>query len=333
MKVLDNVRTELVTAVDIETARIVNNFEDLDEEWQLAWEHKNKKDGQILDNIELADLWQRTASLHGEFSKVCAVSLAYLDGQGQLVCKEFFGEDEKAILEAVAITLNNMKAKDASYRLVGHASKFFDYPFLSKRYVINELDIPLTLDSTNLKPWEGSNLCTNDIWKCGGTGSGSSLLALCKALNIPISKLDLVGDEVGKSYYIGEFERIGRYCSYDTVATFNIIRKFKKETIFQFDNVQYITAYSENILQPYVTEEAEEQPFLLKVFKATKITKEAKEELIEILAKKKLTKREKEILENILVSLYVDNTMFKSDKQDVKDSKRKEIQDLIKTLK
>ena len=54
---------------------------------------------------------------------------------------------------------------------------------------------------------------------------------------------------------------------------------------------------------------------------------------MKILAKKKLTKREKEILENILVSLYIDNTMFKTDKQDVKDSKRIEIQDLIKTLK
>lgn len=325
MKVLDNVRTELVAAVDIETVRITDNFEDLDEEWQLAWEHKNKKDGQILDNVELADLWQRTASLHGEFSKICAVSLAYLAGQGQLVCKEFYGENEKSLLESVAVTLNNMKAKDASYRLVGHASKFFDYPFLSKRYVINELDIPLTLDSTNLKPWEGSNLCTNDIWKCGGTGSGSSLLALCKALKIPISKLDLVGDEVGRAYYSQEFERIGRYCSYDTVATFNIIRKFKKEPIFQFDSVQYINAYSENLLEPYVAEEEVEQPILAQLFNTKQFNQEVKDYLISLKPEKVEDKQN-------LIKIITANYQEKGDKVAVKKTKEKEVTDFINSI-
>lgn len=328
MKVLDNVRTELVAAVDIETVRITDNFEDLDEEWRLAWEHKNKKDGQILDNIELANLWQRTASLYGEFSKVCAVSLAYLDGQGQLVCKEFYGENEKSLLESVAITLNNMKAKDASYRLVGHASKFFDYPFLSKRYVINELDIPLTLDSTNLKPWEGSNLCTNDIWKCGGTGAGSSLLALCKALSIPISKLDLVGDEVGRAYHSQEFERIGRYCSYDTVATFNVIRKFKKESIFQFDNVQYINAYSENLLEPYVAEEEVEQSLLQKLNLNKAIYTSELVDIRTILSKSKLSKKDKEIVFDLIKASLSD-----IDKDFGKVKNNEEIDKIINQLK
>jgi len=325
MKVLDNVKSELVTAVDIETVRITNNFEDLDEEWQLAWEHKHKKDGKTPDNNELADLWQRTASLYAEFSKVCAVSLAYLNPQGELVCKEFYGENEKAILESVAVTLNNMKAHNSLYRLAGHASKFFDYPFLSKRYIINELEIPLTLDTTSLKPWEGSNLCTNDLWKCGGTGSGSSLLALCKALNIPVSKLDLVGDEVGKSYYSGELERIGRYCSYDTVATFNIVRKFKKEAIFQFDDVQYITAYSENILEPYVAEEEVEQPILVQLFEKKQFSKEVKDYLINL---KPQTEEDK----NNLIKIILANYQAKGDKVGVKKTKEKEVTDFINSI-
>lgn len=332
MKVLDNVRTELVAAVDIETVRITDNFEDLDEEWQLAWEHKNKKDGQVLDNVELSNLWQRTASLYGEFSKVCAVSLAYLDGQGQLVCKEFYGENEKSLLESVAITLNNMKAKDASYRLVGHASKFFDYPFLSKRYVINELDIPLTLDSTSLKPWEGSNLCTNDIWKCGGTGAGSSLLALCKALSIPISKIDLVGDEVGRAYYSQEFERIGRYCSYDTVATFNVVRKFKREPVFQFDNVQYINAYSENLLEPYIAEEEIEQPILTKLFNTKQFNQEVKDYLTNL----KIAKKDKETVEKLVLAHYLEiigvTVQNKKELKEINEQRTLEIKEFFKTL-
>lgn len=37
----------------------------------------------------------------------------------------------------------------------------------------------------------------------GGTGSGSSLQALCTVLGIPVSKVDLVGDEVGAVYFEG----------------------------------------------------------------------------------------------------------------------------------
>ena len=105
------------------------------------------------------------------------------------------------------------------------------------------MEIPSILDTSDLKPWEQINLCTNDLWKMGGTGTGGSLLAVCNALQIPISKIDLVGDEVGQSYFNSEYEKIGRYCSHDAVATFNIFRKFKKEHIFEGE----LFDYSENL--------------------------------------------------------------------------------------
>jgi hypothetical protein len=333
MKVLDNVRSELVVALDVETVRIENNFTDLDDEWQLAWEHKNKEKGKSLDNEELADLWTRTASLHAEFSKICAVSLAYLSPQGELVCKEFYGQNEKSLLESVAVTLNNMRTANSLYRLVGHASKFFDYPFLSKRYIINGLDIPLTLDSTNLKPWEGMNLCTNELWKCGGTGAGASLLALCKALSIPVSKVDLIGDEVGKSYYNQEFDRIGRYCSYDTIATFNIIRKFKKEIIFTFDSVQYITAYSESFLEPYIAEEEIEQPILTQLYNSKQFNDEVKDYLKNL----KIAKKDKETVEKLVLAHYLEivdvMAMNKKELKDINEQRTEEIKTFFKTLK
>jgi hypothetical protein len=59
-------------------------------------------------------------------------------------------------------------------------------------------------------------------------------------LNIPISKVDLVGDEVGEAYFRGELKRIADYCSLDTIATFNVFRFFKKESIFSFEEVVYV---------------------------------------------------------------------------------------------
>lgn len=326
MKVLQNIKSSLIVALDIETVRLVDDFKDLDEGFRDAWRYKNKQDGIVPTEEELSESWKRLASLYAEFSKICAVSLAYLDPQGNLICKEYYGEDEKAILEALSVTLSNMQAHNSQYRLVGHASKYFDYPYTSKRYIINSLQIPNCLDTTTLKPWEGNNLCTNELWKCGGTGAGSSLQALCNALDIPISKVDLVGDEVGSAYFRKQFSRIGRYCSYDSVATFNVFRKFKQENIFEFDQVQYITAYSEDVIEKEVPEE---QPLLQKIYRATKIDSKTKEQITKLFDKKKLSKKDREIAETILTSVYINNKMFEADNQEIKERKINEIKELL----
>lgn len=242
MRILNTIKSSRVTAVDIETVRIIEHYKDLSDEFKSAWGYKNKQDGRIPSDGVLEVLWVNTASLYPEFSKVCAVSLAYLNPEGNLVCKEFYGEDEKGLLQSLAITLNKMVAHDKEYRLIGHASKFFDYPFMAKRYIINRLDIPLVLDPIDNKPWLQTNLCTNELWKMGGT-TGSSLQAMCTALNIPISKVDLVGDEVGAAFYRGEFKRISTYCALDTIATFNVLRVMKQEDVFEFDDVIYFDAF------------------------------------------------------------------------------------------
>ncbi len=325
MKAVQNIKSSLIVGLDIETVRLADEFKDLDEGFKDAWRYKNKQDGIIPTEEELSESWKRLASLYAEFSKICAVSLAYLDPQGKLVCKEYYGENEKAILEALSVTLNNMQAHNSQYRLVGHASKYFDYPYTSKRYIINELQIPNCLDSSNLKPWEGMNLCTNDLWKCGGTGAGSSLQALCNVLGVPISKVDLVGGEVGSAYFRKEFSRIGRYCSYDSVATFNVFRKFKQEDIFEFDQVQYITAYSEDMVEKEVVEE---QPLLQKIYATKAVTKEDKEQLKEILKKNKISKREKEIVFDLIKGALSD---VDSNFGAVKNAK--EVNEIINQLK
>jgi len=237
-KFVNDIDTSSIMAIDIETVRIADDFDDLSDSMRDAWEYKNKQDGEIPEYQELKSLWTKNSSLYAEFSKVCAVSLAFY-ANGELRCKSFYGENEKEILDSVKDLLDTAVAKK-DYRLVGHASKWFDYPFLAKRYIINQIRVPKILDTNHLKPWEHTNLCTNEIWKGFGTGAGSSLQALCAALNIPTSKVDLVGDEVGESFYKGEYKRIGEYCSRDTVATFNVFRRFKGEPIIEFEDVKWL---------------------------------------------------------------------------------------------
>lgn len=238
MKFLEAISLEDMVAIDIETVRIAPQFRDLCEDIQEAWAYKNKQDGQIPPPEELSSLWERNASLYAEFSKVCAISLV-TKHDGYIRCKEFGGEDELLILNEIEPIFQKLFKNRK--RLVAHAGKYFDYPFLCKRYVINGIQIPHILDTVHLKPWEQTNICTNqDIWKMGGLGAGSSLRALCAALEIPTSKSDLVGDEVGQAYYNGEIKRIMRYCSHDAIATFNIVSKIKREPIVMFEDVAYV---------------------------------------------------------------------------------------------
>ena len=239
MKVLYNLDFKNVISFDIETVRIVDDYFDLPEDLKVAWAYKHKKDKELPSYEELAELWKgKDSAVNAEFAKVCAVSFAALDKDGNLACVEIFGDNEKEILLKVSEFLN--KRDTAGRRLVGHAIEFFDIPFLVKRMIINGVSLPSLLDVGDAKPWERLNLDTFNLWKVGGSTS-CSLVALCAALGVPISKGDLTGAEVDVAYYLGELSKISRYCSYDAIADFNVLRKLKGLDIFQFEDVDYIT--------------------------------------------------------------------------------------------
>jgi hypothetical protein len=240
MKIIRNIKSENILTIDIETVRYLEKFSDLSDEWKSAWSYKNKQEGIVPSDEELGLLWEKSASLYAEFSKVCAISMTYLAKDGVLKCKTYAGTSEEKILKNFESDLTKFYSFNSAYRILGHAAKYFDIPFLCKRYMALELDIPSALDESQAKPWEMVNLDTNELWRSFGTGAGSSLQALCALLQIPTSKADLVGDEVGKAYFKGDIERISKYCSLDTIATFNVFRKFKKESIFAFSDVVYV---------------------------------------------------------------------------------------------
>lgn len=232
MMLLESIDLNKVCSIDIETVTIYDSYENADDTTKQAWELKFREE--FLSNPEsLQKLYTDKAPFYAEFSKICAVSISTVI-EGKMYTKCFYGDDELKILEDTAAALKKIYVK-GGYRLVGHNAKFFDYPFLCKRFMINGLPIPGILDTSHMKPWEQFNLDTNELWRFGGTGPGGSLLAVCNALNIESSKTDLTGNEVGNLYRQGEFEKIGKYCSQDSIATLNILRRLAGErAIYDF---------------------------------------------------------------------------------------------------
>ena len=248
MKVIRRIDVETVIGLDIETVRIRKDWNTLPPDYIKAWEYKNKFEGEIPDDEKLALEWGKVSSLYAEFSKVCAVSLTIYH-KGQLRVKNYASEDEVMLLLSLKADLDKFHEKGKI--LCAHAGKYFDYPFLAKRYIINRIGIPDMLDASHLKPWEQSNLDTNELWKSFGTGPGSSLIALAACLGLPISKVDLAGDEVGKAYYDGEIQRIANYCALDAITCMNVFLVFKGLHHFEFDEVIYVNP--DEVISPLLT--------------------------------------------------------------------------------
>lgn len=322
MRVIKHIDSRFLVAIDIETVRLEKDFDDLPESYQNAWEYKNKQAGEIPTREELDDLWTRQGSLYAEFSKICAVSMAFLDKGGEtLICKGLANTSEHKLLSDLALFLNRISLGNPAYRLVGHASFYFDFPFLSKRYLINGIEIPKILDETDKKPWEKMNLDTNVIWKCGGTGPGSSLQALCVVLDVPISKVDMVGDEVGREYFNGNIVGIREYCNKDAIATFNVMRRFMSEEIFQYEEVVYLDDNDED-------ENADPVPVLQRLLATKEFTEDIQKDISNMLIEKEPSNDDLRNLREIILAHY----QAKTDKVADKKSKEEEVDEFFKNV-
>ena len=136
----------------------------------------------------------------------------------------------------------------------------------------------------------------------------------------------MVGDEVGREYFNGNIEGITDYCNKDAIATFNVIRRFKYEDIFQFDEVVYLDKVD-------LESEVSSGNVLHKLAITKELNQDVKEGIIKAFKGKKVPKKDWEMLEDTLKCLYINNKMFKSDTKEVVDHKNKEVEEFIKQLK
>ena len=83
-----------------------------------------------------------------EFSKVVCISVGYLftvKEENHLRIKSFYGDEEKELLSEFILLLNK-EFNSKGHRLCAHNGREFDFPFLSRRILINDLKLPKILD-------------------------------------------------------------------------------------------------------------------------------------------------------------------------------------------
>ena len=239
---LANINLFRILFLDVETVPMARDFDSLPEVFQGRWEKKaaNLKN---VEELSPAQLFER-AGIYAEFGKIDCVSAGFFhkeEDQLSFRGKSFYGDDEKLLLMDFAELLNE-HFNSAAHYLCAHNGKEFDFPYLSRRMLINGLDLPYLLDNFAKKPWETTLLDTMELWKFGDYKSYTSLELLSAVFNIPTPKDDISGKDVARVYWVGkDLERIAANCAKDVVTIARLYLKYRMAGELHDEQVFYLS--------------------------------------------------------------------------------------------
>jgi len=218
--------------IDIETVACVANFGLLSESMQAHWARKakflkSKAGGEEVPSV----LFDERAGIYSEFAKVVSIGMGCLverDGEWKVLLKSLSDDDERALLEKFCEAVTRFQTQFPDMRFCGHNIKEFDLPFLSRRMLIQGMQLPQCLDMQGRKPWEVPHLDTLELWRFGDYKHFTSLGLLAEVLGLPSPKGDLDGSMVNETYWKEhDIERINRYCLQDVYTTAKVYLRLK----------------------------------------------------------------------------------------------------------
>ena len=233
---LNQLDPQKVLFLDIETVSGYPDYNALPETWQNLWAEKTKF---IREREEISpeDYYPQRAGIMAEFGKIVCISCGFFARYGksgrEFRLKSFFGDDEGILLKEFAGLLNR-HFHGPDYMLCAHNGKEFDFPYLSRRMLVNGIELPFALDTAGKKPWEVAHLDTMELWKFGDYKHYTSLKLLAALFGIPTPKDDIDGSMVGPLYW-GEKDlaRIATYCQKDTLTVAQLLLKYRGESILK----------------------------------------------------------------------------------------------------
>ena len=161
----------------------------LDDEWKELWTEKIFKS--LPADTTAEQYYPMRAAILAEFAKVICISIGYFkkeNNEWQLRIKSFHSENEKEVLEDFIKTLHQCFSKNSKWIFTGHNIKEFDIPFLCRRMLINNIEIPRYIDFQNMKPWETPVLDTLHLWRFGDYKHYTSLKLLAAASGCSFSQ-------------------------------------------------------------------------------------------------------------------------------------------------
>ncbi|MBL0068349.1 MAG: 3'-5' exonuclease [Chitinophagaceae bacterium] len=226
--------------LDIETVPQYPVYTDLPENWKKLWDLKSASLIKHYEGQTEETIYPR-AGIYAEFGKIVCISCGVIQGNGdqrKLILKSFAGDDEKLLLYEFSSMLKKWDTEDNRY-LCAHNGKEFDFPYMSRRMIINGLPVPNCLNTAGKKPWEVNHYDTMELWKFGDFKNFTSLNLLATALGIATPKDDIDGSKVWEVYWLEKnLERIVTYCQKDVLTVAQILLRMNNEPLLKPEQVE-----------------------------------------------------------------------------------------------
>jgi len=164
------------------------------------------------------------ASIMPEYGKIVCVSMAiYKDDEIRL--RSIYDDNEETLMKKVHKTFSSISNKTI-LGSCGYYIKGFDIPWLNRKMLKYNLEIPNLLKTFNIKPWEMNVYDLAEMWRSNGTLEYVSFDEMLNELDIESPKDDISGGDVNKVYWEEQdLKRIKKYCENDVIACVNAAKK------------------------------------------------------------------------------------------------------------
>ena len=214
---------ENILFIDIETVPMASKYDELDENFKSLWDKKSVYLSKS-DEDDPSTLFER-AGIYAEFGKIVCISAGRIQND-EIKTKSYYSHNEKKLLQEFADDLSIFTRNIPNLYVCAHNGKEFDFPYIIRRMIINQIPIPYILNTRNKNRYELPFIDTMEMWKFGDYKHFTSLALLCELFGIPTPKGDIDGSEVARVYYEeNDLERIKLYCEKDVTALIEVYKR------------------------------------------------------------------------------------------------------------
>lgn len=221
--------------LDIETVPQYPNFAELPDNIKELW--VKKADKICRSGKSAAEIYPRSG-IYAEFGKIICISVGVIrasEGTWHFKFKSYYGDNEKMLLKDFSDMLLDYEKKH-SIVLCAHNGKEFDFPYIARRMLINQVRLPDSLNHAGKKPWEVNHLDTMDYWKFGDYKHYTSLELLTAIFDIPSPKGNLDGSKVCEYYWAKkDLPSIVKYCEADILAIAQLVMRYHGLPLIQVE--------------------------------------------------------------------------------------------------
>ncbi|MEM6515567.1 MAG: 3'-5' exonuclease [Bacteroidota bacterium] len=236
---LKKLNLENILFLDIETVPETAEFSGLNETKQELWSQKSKY--QRREDYTPEEFYER-AGIWAEFGKIICISVGYFKMEGDVRTfrvTTFHGEEDKILNEFKNLIITHFSQN--KHLLCAHNGKEFDFPYIARRMIIHNIELPYKLNLFGKKPWEVPHLDTLELWKFGDYKTYTSLKLLTNVLGIPSPKDDIDGSEVYRVFYEeNDIDRIIDYCEKDTIAVAQILLRLRGDELLHENEIIHV---------------------------------------------------------------------------------------------